>query len=136
MAHRLALVALPLVMVPLLTAGCAGRPDPFARNVSVAGREVAHLEVRNRNTEDVVVYATRGSIRYRLGTVPGLADESFVVNAAVVDDGLTLLLAAAPVGSNRSYQTPPLALSPGDRVVWRLLTPMEMSDVSIRQRQR
>jgi hypothetical protein len=134
MAHRPPLSALPLVAACLLSTGCAGRVDPFDRTVSQAGREVASLEVHNRSWEDLVVYATRGPVRYRLGMVMGLGDGVFVVPSSVVDQGLTLSLAASPVGSQQSYHAPPLALSPGDRVVWRLQSALEHSDVSVRTR--
>lgn len=132
MGLRILPAALPLLAAALLTTGCAGRADPFDQSVAQVGREVARLEVHNRSWEDMVVYATRGPVRYRLGTVAGLGDGTFTVSSAVVEPGLRLSLAAAPVGSQRSYEAPMVALAPGDRVVWRLQSSLEHSDLSVR----
>lgn len=126
--------ALPLLAAALLATGCAGRADPFDQPVAQAGREVASLEVHNRSWEDMVVYATRGPVRYRLGTVAGLGDGMFTVSAAVVEPGMRLSLAVTPVGSQQAYEAPVVALAPGDRVVWRLQSAMEHSDLSVRTR--
>lgn len=130
MALRRSLIAL-LLVAPGFTSGCAARLDPFEEPVAQAGREVALLEVHNRNGEDMVVYATRGPVRYRLGTVTGLGDGVFTVHSTIVDRGLMLSLAATAVGSQRSYEAPPVALAPGDRVVLRLRSAPELSDVSV-----
>lgn len=134
MGLRFPPAALPLLAAALLTTGCAGRADPFDQSVAQAGREVARLEVHNRSWEDMVVYATRGPVRYRLGTVAGLGDGVFTVSSAVVDPGMLLALAVTPVGSQRAYEAPVVALAPGDRVVWRLQSAMEHSDLSVRTR--
>lgn len=92
-------------------AGCAhsrpaGAPvsTPGAADSATAARVgPIPVSVENRSTRDVVVYAVRGSIRRRLGSVPGLSRASLTVPDTFTGDRGGFTLVATAISSRESY---------------------------------
>jgi hypothetical protein len=90
-------------------ADSASRPEP-ARPVP--------LRIENRSRVDIVVHATRGTMRVRLGTVTAQTSAELRIPAAFVGDAGGLSLVADPVGGRTSSRSPTFTLRNGNRVIW------------------
>lgn len=89
------------------------------------------VEVNNANSHDVVIYAVRGGMKFRLGTVTGLSSGTFEVPGSIGESSRLQLL-ADPIGSTRPYLTEPIPAAHGRTVVWRLGTRLQYSTYAIR----
>jgi hypothetical protein len=87
----------------------APRPEP-ARPVP--------LRIENRHRSDIVVYALRGSVRTRLGTVTAQTSANLTIPATFVGDAGGLSLIADPVGGRNSARSPQFTVRTGSRVIW------------------
>lgn len=111
-------VALLAVLVAVL-AGCARRRHPEAAGTAAA-RDAA-LEpvgpiavlVENRGVVDVVVYAVRGSVRQRLGNVPGTTRMALQVPAAFTLERMPFALFVAQLAGSETYASESVAPMPG-----------------------
>ena len=73
------------------------------------------VTVKNTNWMDMDVFAVRGSTRSRVGSVTGLTTATFGVPANFAPDGV-LQFMVDPVGSEATYMTEKISVSPGQRV--------------------
>ena len=128
------------VAVLLVTAACARRdrfpPPPIDPSIPVDSAPPAEpprpvaLRVENRNRADVVVYASRGTVRTRLGTVTAQTSAELVIPATFVGDAGGLHLVGDPVGGRTRAQSPQFTLRNGQRVVWTLDTNLSRSSLA------
>ncbi len=86
--------------------------------------------VDNRNWQDVTIYALRGGLRVRLGTVTSMQTARFVLSTEMTGS-TRLRLMADPVGSLGTFTSEPLRVEPGDQVQWRLANELVQSAIFI-----
>jgi hypothetical protein len=77
--------------------------------------ERVSVTVKNTNWMDMDVFAVRGSTRSRVGSVTGLTTATFRVPANFAPDGV-LQFMVDPIGSDGTYMTERISVSPGQRV--------------------
>ena len=103
-------------------------PDPAAD--TVPARAVA-LRVENRNRADITVYATRGAVRTRLGTVTAATNADLAIPASYVNDTGGFQLVADPVGGRGTFASPRIVVRSGQHVVWTLESTLSRSSVAV-----
>lgn len=101
-----------------------------AASVRAAVAPVA-VEIENRSSLDAIVYAVRGSIRQRLGTVPPVSRITAVIPASFIDDRGGVALYAYHLAGNTSFTSDRVVPQPGDRLVLTLQTRLSSSTLSI-----
>ena len=129
---RAALFARAVAVVTLATLAACARPRPVGGDGGRAGDSSAAvdaapqpeparpvpLRIENRSRVDIVVHATRGTMRVRLGTVTAQTSAELRIPATFVGDAGGLSLVADPVGGRTSSRSPTFTLRNGNRVVW------------------
>jgi len=97
---------------------------------AVPPRERTMVTVKNSNWMDVDVFAVRGTTRVRVGTVTGLSTATFRVPTEYAPDG-NLQLLVDPIGSDATYLTEKISVSPGQRVELTVTSVIRMSSFSV-----
>lgn len=118
--------ALLMVAAAAASAGCyahhgAGWVQPAPVSVDVV----------NHNTLDINVYTVHSGMRIRLGTVNGLTNGHFQVQANQFGDG-SLQLYASPIGGARGYLSETVYVTPGLIVTWTLEQVLSQSALVVR----
>ena len=128
------------VVVMAAAAGCAhARPVHAPAAASADSSTVARVgpipvSVENRSTRDVVVYAVRGSIRRRLGSVPGLSRASLTVPDTFTADLGGFTLVATAVASRESYTSESVSPQASIRLVLTLEPRLASSALAVADR--
>jgi hypothetical protein len=94
-------------------------------------KSVPTVTVRNDNWLDVVIYAVRGTARFRIGTVGGSSSQTFRLTSDAMTGSSPLQILADPIGSSRGYMTDPVVLAPGQRLEVQLGSPISISTFAI-----
>lgn len=120
-AHRsLAPLAFAVAIAALALAPACARArrqtTPSDNRATVSTAPVP-LAVDNRSTRDVVIFAERGSLRQRVGNVPGLSRANLRVPAAFTVDVGGFALVVTPIGGGEGYRSDPVVVQPGERLV-------------------
>lgn len=90
------------------------------------------IEVGNKNWSDVVVYAIRAGMRWRLGMVTSMSERTFrIPESAGVATG-SLQLFVDPIGSSQGYATEPINVWPGQRLRFTVESRLPLSHVIVR----
>jgi hypothetical protein len=89
---RLSILALA-VAVPACSSGAA---DPPSQPVPAPSGQSGRLDVSNRSSFDLDVFAVRTGQRIRLGTAPGGETTRFMLSPGVIAGGGTLYFEAVP----------------------------------------
>ena len=128
------------MLATIVVASCA-RPERIAPDPGVvveqdstrlAARSTpVPLRVDNRYRADVVVYAVRGSVRSRLGTVTAAATSTLAIPVRFVGDPAGLVLVADPVGDRTSLQSERIIVRNGQRVEWSLESSFARSSIAV-----
>lgn len=125
-----ALVSVALVAVVALP------PKAFAQSVAAADTVTAprtSVRVENGNWLDVRVYAVSESGAYdRLGTVTSFTERTFELPRWITAPTSQIQLVAVPIGSTRSYAAPPVLVSVGDVIEWKLTNNLALSSIWVR----
>ena len=112
---------LPALLVVMTATGCAHATRSASQNDrTFCARSTATLYVQNDNWLDVVLYAVRGSSRYRLGQVSSIQSGVFELPSAIVGATSGLYILADPVGAVNNYQmyaTDDIMLAPGHTII-------------------
>jgi hypothetical protein len=91
------------------------------------------MYVDNGNWLDVRVYVVRsGNIYDRIGTVRAFTTKEFELPRWVTSYNNYLQLVVAPIGSRERYAAPPVMVSAGDIVEWKLGSNLSNSNISVR----
>jgi len=88
------------------------------------------VTVKNSNWMDMDVFAVRGGTRARVGSVTGLTTATFRVPANFAPDGI-LQFMVDPIGSDATYVTDKIVVSPGQRVELTIGTVLRMSTFAV-----
>ena len=135
-------MARALAVVLLLGAtACARGPKfpPPPRDPSIPSPDSAEstparavsLRVENRNRADITVYATRGAVRTRLGTVTAATNADLAIPASYVNDTGGFQLIADPVGGRGTFASQRIVVRSGQHVVWTLESTLSRSSVAV-----
>lgn len=115
----------------LLAAGLAGCSSEGPQSGPLPpGSAEARVDVRNNNWLDMAVYAERGSMRVRLGTVTSMGKQLLTIPRNMLASATSIRLIAAPIGSTENYMTYPVDVWPGDTVEFTIENNMGISNVS------
>ena len=111
-----------LVLAAAVSSGCAhathGASDANQR--TFCAKSTATLYVQNDNWMDIVVYAVRGSSRFRMGQVSSLQSAVFELPSAVIGASGSVYILADPVGAvsaDRMFATDDIMLAPGHTII-------------------
>jgi len=127
---RQGIQGLLIVLAACVVAACAGAGLDLEKDgLPAAAREVV-VEVENSNWADIVVYAVRNGSRTRLGMVPSMGRERFVLPSSVITAASNVQLVVDPIGG-RPYVFPPVIVERGQRVELRLENNLNLSSISV-----
>lgn len=115
-------------------AGCAGgmtQQSPEDALAQAADPDAVTVHVDNHNWQDVDVYALHDGMRYRLGMVTSMSGQNFRVPLGVLTQTGDFRLLVDPIGSNQSYVTDPLLVSPGQQIKWSVENHLSLSSYRI-----
>jgi len=120
----------PLLVAAVLPAMLSAQdvdPDEKPKDAPVTVR------IFNGNWSDVRVYAVRnGEVRDRVGFVASFTTREFELPRWVATTDSQLHLIVVPIGSRKRYAAPPVLVSAGDVVEWRLANNWALSVISVR----
>ena len=121
-----------VVMLPAVLAGCAssGQPQEGEEEAPAVlrGAQRNSIHVTNRNWMDMMIYAVRGSERYRLLSVTSMrTDSASIPRSLFTGSGFRLM--ADPVGAIRPYYSSTIYLRRGQTVWWTLEDPLSYSSL-------
>ncbi len=74
------------------------------------------VDVENLSSYDVIVYALRGSLRQRIGSVAGISRTTVTVPATFTSDLGAFSISAVRLAGNESYISDPIGPQPGIRL--------------------
>jgi len=100
------------------------------RSAAAAPPEPMVVIVNNSNYLDVDVFAVRGTSRARVGSVTGMSSATFRVPTHFTPDG-NLQLLVDPIGSNATYLTDKIAVSPGQHIELTVTAILRMSSYAV-----
>ncbi|HUE95618.1 MAG TPA: hypothetical protein VMN39_03115 [Longimicrobiaceae bacterium] len=123
------LPALLTVLLAVALGGCSMKNQPQTEPESGELAE-ARVNVMNNNWLDMVVYAERGGMRIRLGTVTSMTREMLTIPQNVLVSSSGIRLIASPIGSSANYATYPFDVWPGDTVEFKIENNLGTSNVS------
>jgi len=113
---------LSLALVAAMSSACAhathGAGDANQR--TFCAKSTATLYVQNDNWMDIVVYAVRGSSRFRMGQVSSLQSAVFELPSAVIGASGSVYILADPIGAvsnDRMFATDDIMLAPGHTII-------------------
>ncbi|HET7275408.1 MAG TPA: hypothetical protein VFI91_09620 [Longimicrobiaceae bacterium] len=98
-------------------------PDPYMAEMTV--------QVSNHNWSDMVVYGVSGGFRQRLGTVTSMSTRRFQLPRAAALSLGGVHLIADPIGSDRSYSTGMIQVSPGQTIEFNIENNLAISNYSV-----
>jgi hypothetical protein len=91
------------------------------------------VEVDNGNWLDVRVYAVRENGAYdRIGTVTSFSSRRLELPRWLTAANIQVQLVAAPIGSTQRYRSPPVMVSIGDTIEWKLTNNLSLSSIMVR----
>ncbi|MGH7482958.1 MAG: hypothetical protein ACRELV_12455 [Longimicrobiales bacterium] len=92
----------------------------------------ATVDVTNSHWSDINVYAIRGGMSVRLGTVTSMTSRTFRLPRSVIAGLADLRLHADPIGSRHGYTSPRIIVGSGRRVIWRVENNLSLSSYAVR----
>lgn len=110
-------------------AGCAGKSEQQTGPLP-PGDADAHVQVTNHNWLDMAIYAERGSMKVRLGTVTSMASEKLTIPRNLMGLSSSIRLIASPIGSSADYATYPVDVWPGDTIDFKIENNLGNSNVT------
>lgn len=126
MLHRSRLSAF-LLLIAIASAGCSTKQQ--TRPLSQRDAD-ARVRVENNNWLDMAIYAERGSMRQRIGTVTSMGREMLTIPRNMLASVSSIRLIASPIGSPSDYATQPVDVWPGDTVDFTIQNSIGISSVS------
>ncbi len=103
--------------------------DSAATNRETVGRIVVRIE--NRSSFDVTIYAVRGSLRQRIGSVAGVSRTSVTVPATFTSDLGAFSIAVTRIAGNETFVSDPVTPQPGIRLLLTIQSRIVNSALSV-----
>lgn len=104
-------------------------PQHAAATTPAPDRQIT-VQVQNNNFQDVDVYAITQGMTWRLGTVAGLEETTFTLPRGMAVSDAELRLAFAPIAGWNYWVSPPVLVSPGDRLTSQIGSMLDFSTVT------
>lgn len=131
---RAAAVALAATLALSACASHGSYDAPTSAQAAAAQRTVT-VDVSNHNWMDIVVYAVSpAGSRVRLGNVTTGLDQRFRLPRSMNVQTGNIYLEAHPVGSNELYNSGPIMVNPGSRIIWSIENQLSLSNFRIAAR--
>lgn len=128
--NRLRNGLLSLAAVALMAGGCAHGSNAV-RGGDADSADETFVKVTSFNWSDINVYVVRGNWRQRLGTVNSFSTQTFRLPSHLLTTASNVYLLADPIGARTTYRSPPLLLTPGQVVEWRLENNLNLSSAFV-----
>lgn len=110
--------SLVVMFAAAVLSGCASSPAPVTGRFNLPGpASIATITVDNRRLTDISVYALAGGTRFRLGAVDSQSSRTFTVPRMIPIPSDIELLATARA-DDENYSSLPIAVGPGDSIVF------------------
>jgi len=124
------IAALALVTAMALPTNLFAQPEQTA----VANNDSRiTVEVENGHWLDVRVYAVKENGAYdRIGTVTSFSSRTLELPRWMTNSMVQVQLVAVPIGSTERYAAPPVIVSAGDTIEWRLANNLDLSSIMVR----
>lgn len=123
---------LAVVALTFALGACAtGGSTPGEQRSPSPAERVTRVQVDNRHTSDVVVYALAQGQYYRLGNVTA-HQQSNLTLARHLENASGVRLVADPIGSRSAFFSQQILFSPGDVLLLDIGPSMNLSSVSVR----
>ena len=104
-----------------------------ARAADIRTEEKISVHVDNGHWLDVRVYAVReNGARDRIGTVTSFTSSKLELPRWMTSSISQIQLVAAPIGSTQRYSAPPVLVSVGDTIEWKLMNNLALSNIWVR----
>lgn len=95
-------------------------------------QERTEVRVTNNNWSDMTIYLVRDGSQQRLGSVPSQSSHTFVVPTHLIISASRVHLLADPIGSSKTFLSPALMMSPGQKAEWQLENMLSLSSMWVR----
>lgn len=126
MRHARALLAIAaLTLTGAAACASGGQPE------DTVGDAPIRVEVDNRNTYNVIVYARYRGQSHRLGEVTALGEQT-LSSGGPIPAGVPVSFQVRPIGPSTRFQSQDFFLDGGDVVLIRVLPNIRQSTVSVR----
>jgi hypothetical protein len=109
--RRGALTGLAPLVLALLAGACHHGANPTTQS---APRAETAVRVDNQNFLDMDVFVVRSGQHIRLGTVPGLSTQLFMLRPEIVGSAAELQFAFHPIGGRANPRTETITVHAGD----------------------
>lgn len=113
----------------MLLGACAPAAEQARTTMSTRGKTT--LVVENANWSDITIYLLYGSSRIRMGSVPSMRQARFNIPDAYVLGVSDVTLQADPVGSGRTWISPPIQVFPGAQVALKVENAIRLSNFAV-----
>ena len=119
-------------------AGSSPAPSPAPRDTSATASALSDLgpisvRVESHNSSDVVVYAARGRMRQRIGTVTGSTTRTLTIPVQFLTDrgGFYLVAHRVGGGAGTDVNSPTVTVQTGQMLVWTLESDLTQSELAV-----
>lgn len=89
------------------------------------------VDVENRSSYDVIIYAVRGSLRRRIGSIAGVSHTTLTVPATFTVDRGVFAIAAVRLAGNESFVSDQISPQQGMRLVLTLQSRLVNSALAV-----
>ena len=129
MVYRGRRIGLSLAMLSLsAVTACA----PAVTGSGAHVRQNSELIVQNRGWENVTVFAVRGPVAIRIGTVDGMSTRTFILTPAILGPGGFMQLRGLRRISGEQFLSHSFDLGPGGNARWIIESTASLSHVMVR----
>jgi len=127
---RNAIAMLSLAIAFAIPAGLSAQSEEVKSN-RVETRITVRVE--NGNWLDMRIYAVRqGGMYDRIGTVRSFTSREFKLPSWITASNAHIQLVAVPIGATQRYAAPPVMVSQGDVIEWKLANNLSLSNIFVR----
>lgn len=129
------LYRLPILALVTAVAMTAGACAPTMNGAGAGGYRAVNGEtvvrVKNHNWSDITVYAVRLGMRFRLGMVTSMSEQTFAVPSSLLNGQSDFRILADPIGSSHTYLTDAILVSPGQMIDLTLENNINLSSYAV-----
>ena len=129
--HAARLVPVLVLAALACASGNGGVPDP-APELAYSSEVPVRLEIDNKHWASVRVFVQHDGMRTRLGDVPAVSRQRFLIGERSIGTGGEIRLIADPLISSDGPTSESLTVLPGQRIVWTLEHRLAMSSLAVK----
>ncbi len=127
------IAAVALVAAVALPGNLFAQSEVKAAGIRLDEKVAVHVD--NGHWLDVRVYAIReNGARDRIGTVTSFTSRKLELPSWMTTSISQIQLVADPIGSTQRYAAPPVLVSKGDTIEWKLTNNLALSNIWVRTR--